>query len=220
MHVGIPPSGSTEDRPPAGADAPPPRVPEDAPSSVPASAAAWVPVLAILCHVVALWWGPRHPSALEPWLPWPLEALLVWLPWTSVCLWAALSRPQMARSQRVRDAGVAAVAWLFSLHYVLAFRLPGAREDWSPERHLSELAGFLSTTWHGAPWTALLYALGWSACAALIARVVAETSAALPLDRTLARRMARLGALVVFLIGSSGLLRYATGSPWPLFGIP
>lgn len=220
MHVGIPPSGSTEDRPPSGADAPPRSVSEGASPAVPASGAALVPVLAIFCHVVALWWGPLRASALEHWLPWPLEALLVWLPWTSVCLWAASSTRKAPRSQRLRDAGMAAVAWFFSLHYVVTFRFPSARGDWSPERHLSELAGFLSTTWHGAPWTALLYGVGWSACAALIARVGSETSVALPLDPKLARQIAGLIALTVFLIGSSGLLRYATGSPWPLLGIP
>lgn len=218
MHVGNQPSGASEDRAHAAADATPPSVPSGIATGVPASGGALVPALAIICHVAALWWAPLRPGTLKPWLPWPIEALLVWLPWTSVCLWAALATPNLPPSRRLRDALIAGAAWLCSLHYVLRFRLPSALQDWSPERHLSELAGFFSATWQGAPWTALLYAMGWTACATLTARVARETVARLPFDAGTSRRVAGLCALLVFLIGSSALLRYATGSPWPLLG--
>lgn len=187
------------------------------------SGAALVPSSALLIHVVILWAAAYEPALLRRWLPWPLEALLVWLPWASLCLWVALPHlrtrsPRAWKADEVRDALIAMGALFCSLHYVLTFRLASARELWSPERYLSELSAFFSTTTGGAPWIALAYAIGWTACSLLVGRVVGNVSAAWAPESRLSGRLGPIFTWLAFLIGSSAMLRYATGSPWPLFG--
>ncbi len=186
-----------------------------------ASGAALVPAVAIAAHVILLWWGPTSAALMRPWLPWPLEALLVWLPWVSTCLWTAAPRPAptgaASAHQRVGDGLIAAAAIACAADYVLRFRLPAGLEGWSAGRHLSELAGELSTTSSGVPWRAFAYLLGWAATAWVLGRVLA----ALAGERGAGPHAESAGrgvALLIFLFGSSALLRYATGSPWPLLG--
>ena len=184
-----------------------------------ASGAALVPAVAIAVHVILLWWGPTSAALVRPWLPWPLEALLVWLPWVSTCLWAATSRAPRAAGahRRLGDGLIAAAAIACAADYVFRFRLPAGLEGWSAGRHLSELAGQLSTTASGVPWLAFAYVLGWAATAWVLARLLAALAGERGAGPR-AERAARGVALSIFLFGSSALLRYATGGPWPLLG--
>jgi hypothetical protein len=189
--------------------------------SVPASGAAVVPAVGVAVHAVFLWLAPDRPSVLEPWLPLPLELLFLWFPFGSLCVWFARFSPQRARrspAERGVDVAVAVVAALTALAYLVEVRLEAHTLEWSNERLLTELFAHLSTTVHGVPLIALASLLGWGAVSTVTARAL--TGLARQYD-SLAARASLWGAasgLLLFAVGSSAVLRYATGSPWPLFG--
>lgn len=225
MSASIPPDRASP--PPDEEDAPPRGVrtlPEEEAALPRASGAVVVPTSAIALHVTLVWAAPHAPALLDRWLPWPVEGLLVWLPWFSVISWAGMSPRaaagrSMTRGDRVRDALIALGALLCSAHYVIRFRWRGAQEEWTAERCVSELAAFFSTTWHGAPWAALAYLFGWIACAAVLARAIGDVSDPRNFGSPLLHRGVQVVVLGIFLIGSSAVLRYATGSPWPFLAV-
>jgi hypothetical protein len=169
---------------------------------------------------VSLLLGPGAPTAVLP--LWPvLEIVWVWLPWAAVCAWGLLpavgssvsgGKPRTRLGLRAASLGACAV----SGHYLVVFRWPYLSEGWDGERLRAEFAAFLSSTWAGAPWPALAYAVGWTATASLLARVVLDAGAEWAVRWPAARAAALGSAGLFFVIGSSVVLRYATGSAWPL----
>lgn len=192
-----------------------------------ASPVALVPALAVLIHVSLLSWDTDVPStpfassgarALRA----VLEIVWIWLPWAAVCAWGVFPgsrgavRPGHPRGGRLGLRAAALGAFAISLHYFLAFRSPYLAGDWNAGRLRAELAAFLSSTWAGAPWPALGYAVGWTATASLLGRVALDVAAGLAPRIPRARGIALGLVPLIFVIGSGVVLRYATGSAWPL----
>ncbi len=186
--------------------------------SVPVSYAALVPLVGALFFSIGLWRGPEQVSAVTPFLPFLLELGLFWLPFGSLCFWFAargLGQKERTRAERVRDALVAASGAFAATGYVLAIRLPAWRAAWPPNRFVTELFALASTTWHGLPLVAFVAVLGWAAAATVLAGAFGDLMSQ-TMGRTRARVLRAGLGLGLFAVGSSAVLRYATGSPWPL----
>jgi hypothetical protein len=186
--------------------------------SVPVSYATLVPLVGALLLSIGLWRGPQQASAVTPLLPFLAELCLFWLPFGSLCFWFAARRvaqKKRTRAEGVRDSLVAVSGALAASGYVLAIRLPAWRGAWPPNRFVTELFALASTTWHGLPLVALAGVLGWAAASTVLACALGDLMS-LTVGRARARRLRAVLGLGLFAVGSSAVLRYATGSPWPL----
>jgi hypothetical protein len=167
---------------------------------------------------IGLWRGPEQASAVAPLLPFVAELCLLWLPFGSLCFWFAargIGPEERTRAERVRDASIAASGAFVASGYLLTIRLPAWRAAWSPSRFVTELFALASTTWHGLPLVALVSVLGWAAATTVLACALGDLMA-LTVGRARARFLRAVLGLGLFAVGSSAVLRYATGSPWPL----
>ncbi len=186
------------------------------PSSVPVSLAALVPLSAALISWGGLWCGPVRSSAVTPLLPLPLELFVAWLPFLSLCFWfARAGAASRKRGERAFSYVVGVTAALAALSFFFKVRLPAWQGAWSAPRLVTELSALASTTWRGLPLLAAAALLGWGAATAIFARAVGELLER-SLPAPLARKLRALLGVALFAFGSSAVLRYATGSPWPL----
>lgn len=186
--------------------------------AIPASFAALVPSLGALVHVVCSWLGPSHPRVLEPLLPLFVEVVLLWLPFGSLCAWFARRSSARPFSERAVDVLASLGAFATALCYFLLVRLPAHATAWSPDRRVTELYALWSSTTRGVPLLALGTLLGWAAVVTVITGALADLLAGSPRLRPRARALPAVLGLALFAVGASAVLRYATGSPWPLIG--
>ncbi len=177
-----------------------------------------------LVHTGVLWGGPGDLDSLKPWMPLPLELAVAWLPWLGAVaskMRSARRRPPVRSSSASRDRFllsllIAAATLLLSIHYLVRFRWHAAEQG--PALLATELGSVLSTTWFGAPVVVLAYWLGLAATAVVVRDTVEASLRQLRAGGRTAVVAGASAAIVQFVIGSSALLRYATGSPWPLLG--
>jgi hypothetical protein len=167
---------------------------------------------------IGLWRGPEQVSAVTPLLPFLLELGLCWLPFGSLCFWFAargVGQKEWTRAERIRDALVSVSGALAAVGYLLTIRLPAWRAAWTSSRFVTELFALASTTWHGLPLIALGAILGWAAATTVFAGALGDLMSQ-SVGRARARLLRAMLGLGLFAVGSSAVLRYATGSPWPL----
>lgn len=130
-------------------------------------------------------------------VPPPTLALVAWISIVAFVVTHLLAKVP-ARSM------AASVVLFAAVHY--AWTLGPPKFAFAPdlEEYRFRMAGYLSSTWHGLPLTALLAAtatLGWAWLCTQSLRW-----------RTLAVGV----GTIVLLFGATTVLGYATGSPWPL----